>query len=67
MSKTMMTFRIRSDLADKLKQETNATELIEFYLDRHYNREKLKNIQVEKLNNYLKVIINEDIEDYKAK
>lgn len=66
MSKTMMTFRIRSDLADKLKQEKNATELIEFYLDRHYNREKIKNIQVEKLNNYLKVIINEDIEDYKA-
>jgi hypothetical protein len=66
MSKIPMTFRIRSDLAEKLKQENNATELIEYYLDRHYNKQNLKNIQVEKLNNYLKVIINEEIEEYKA-
>jgi len=62
--KTSMTFRIRNDLAEKLKEEENATELIEFYLSRHYNKLKLKDIQIEKLNNYLKIVLTEDIEEY---
>jgi len=62
--KISMTFRIRKDLADKLKEEENATQLIEFYLSRHYNKLKLKDVQIEKLNNYLKVIVTEDIEEY---
>ena len=62
--KTSMTFRIRNDLAEKLKEEENATELIEFYLSRHYNKLKLKDIQIEKLNNYFKMVLTEDIEKY---
>jgi len=62
--KTSMTFRIRNDLAEKLKEQENATELIEFYLSRHYNKLKLKDIQIEKLNNYLKIVLTEDIEEY---
>ena len=66
MSKVRMNFRIRKDLADKLKSEENATEIIEYYLDRHYNKIKLSKIQVEKLNQYLKVIVTEEIEEYKV-
>jgi len=62
--KISMTFRIRKDLADKLKEEENATQLIEFYLSRHYNKLKLKDVQIEKLNNYLKVIVTENIDEY---